>query len=199
MVVHHMLKELRVPHELRLVDIDTGAQKDPEYLRLNPNGQVPTLVVDGRPMYEAAAITLFLADRHPDANLAPAIADDERRATYLQWMFHLANTLQPAFRLWFYAKDLPHVDHATVKADVQACIEAVWDRVESHLVAANSSYMLGASVSALDLYLVMLMRWSRNMPKPATEWPRVASVAHRVKETTSWKNMNAAEGNTDWP
>ncbi|RQM24505.1 hypothetical protein B5M09_003245 [Aphanomyces astaci] len=190
MIVHHMLKELRVPHELRLVDIDTGAQKDPKYLRLNPNGQVPTLVVDGRPMYEAAAITLFLADRHRRRRAPRHVS---------QWMFHLANTLQPAFRLWFYAKDLPHVDHATVKADVQAYIEAVWDRVESHLVAANSSYMLGASVSALDLYLVMLMRWSRNMPKPATEWPRVASVAHRVKETTSWKNMNAAEGNTDWP
>ncbi|RHY34815.1 hypothetical protein DYB32_000609 [Aphanomyces invadans] len=198
MVVHHMLKELRASHELRLVDITTGAQRDPEYLGLNPNGLVPTLVVDGRPMYEAAAITMFLADRHPEAKLAPSIADDALRAVYLQWMFHLANTLQPAFRLWFYAKDLPHADHDAVKTDVQARIESVWDRVDAHLATTKSAFMLGDTISALDIYLIMLMRWSRNMPKPATEWPQLAAVASRVKATASWKDMNAAEGNTDW-
>ncbi|RHY40997.1 hypothetical protein DYB30_006993 [Aphanomyces astaci] len=202
MVVHHVLVELEahgVTHELRLVDIEAGAHKGQDYLRLNPNGLVPTLVVDGlHPVYEAAAITMFLADRHPEAKLAPPANDTLARSTYLQWMFHLANTLQPAFRLWFYPKDLPHVDHEAVKRSIQAQIEAVWDRVDSHLAATSSPYMLGDDVSALDLYLMMLIRGSRNMPKPATAWPRLEVLANRIKIRPSWKVMNDAEGLTDW-
>ena len=51
MVVHLALLELDVPHELRLIDIDAKAQKSPDYLRLNPNGVVPTLIIDGAPVY----------------------------------------------------------------------------------------------------------------------------------------------------
>ena len=65
MVVHWLILELGVAHELHLVDTSAGQQKRPEYLALNPNGVVPTLVVDGRPMFEAAALSMTLVDRHP--------------------------------------------------------------------------------------------------------------------------------------
>ena len=100
-LVHWLLIELDLPHELRLVDTAAKAQKTPEYLALNPNGVVPTLVLDGKPQYEAAALAMLLAERHPDAGLAPA-AGDPRRADYLQWMFNLANMVQPLFRQWWY-------------------------------------------------------------------------------------------------
>jgi hypothetical protein len=86
-LVHWLLIDLDAPHALHLVDTAARAQKSPEYLALNPNGVVPTLVVDGRPHYEAAALAMLLAERHPDAGLAPAF-DDPRRADYLQWMFN---------------------------------------------------------------------------------------------------------------
>ena len=101
LLVHWLLIELDVPHALHLVDTAAKAQKSPEYLALNPNGVVPTLVIDGKPQYEAAALAMLLAERYPDARLAPAF-DDPSRADYLQWMFNLANMVQPLFRQWWY-------------------------------------------------------------------------------------------------
>ena len=96
--VHWLLLELDVPHRLEKIDLDGGQQRSEEYLRLNPNGRVPTLVVDGRAMYECAALMLLLADRHPDAALAPNVESPERES-YCQWIVHLANTLQFAYEL----------------------------------------------------------------------------------------------------
>src|SRR5262245_18974012 len=68
-----ILNALQVPHELIKIDDDKNEQKGAEYMRLNPHGRVPTLVYDGgNVMYEAAAICLFLTERHPEAGLAPA-------------------------------------------------------------------------------------------------------------------------------
>jgi len=197
MVVHWLLIELGVPHELKLVDTSTGAQKAPEYLALNPNGVVPTLVVDGKPMFEAAALLTTLADRHRDAGLAPA-PDSPLRAQYHQWMFHLANAVQPLFRLWWYPHEPAGEEHAdTVRARTAPRIEAAWARLDAHL-AANGPFLLGDTLSAADFYLAMLMRWSRNMPKPATEWPHLAALAARMKARPSFRELYRREGLTEW-
>src|SRR5215813_14233087 len=94
MVVHQALLETGAEHRLVAVDLDAGAQRSPEYLSLNPNGHVPTLLIDGKPFYEAAACLMTLAERHPQARLAPA-ADTLQRAAWNQWILHLANTVQP--------------------------------------------------------------------------------------------------------
>ena len=101
LLVHWLLIELDVPHELHLVDTAAKVQKSAEYLALNPNGVVPTLLLEGKPHYEAAALAMLLAERHPQAQFAPAI-DAPQRADYLQWMFNLANMVQPLFRQWWY-------------------------------------------------------------------------------------------------
>src|SRR6187549_2046606 len=100
--VHWMLIELGVPFELALVD--TTTPRSPDYLRLNPIGQVPTLIVDGAPVTESAAILMLLAERHPEAGFAPP-PGDPGRAAYLELMVYLANALLPAFRAWFYIDD----------------------------------------------------------------------------------------------
>ena len=58
MLVHWLLIELGMPHELVRVDTAAGQQKSPEYLALNPNGVVPTLVLDGTPRFESAALAM---------------------------------------------------------------------------------------------------------------------------------------------
>lgn len=197
MVVHLAMLELGVAHELRLVDMEARAHKDPEYLRLNPNGLVPTLIVDGAPVFECAALLLLLGERHPDADLAP-VAGDPGRAQYLQWTVHFANTLMPAFRQWFYPQDFaPAEVEAASKAAAAGRIEAAWDRVETHL-AANGPYLLGEKLSLVDLYLTMLMRWSRNMPKPADSWPALAKLAAQVKQRPAWRELYRVENLTDW-
>jgi len=196
-LVHWMLIELEVPHDLHLVDTGAKAQKSPEYLALNPNGVVPTLVVDGKPQYEAAALAMSLAERHPDARLAPTF-DDPRRADYLQWMFNLANMVQPLFRQWWYPGEPAGDANAdAVRAHCAPRIEAEWQRIDDHL-AGHGPHLLGDECSVADFYLVMLMRWSRNMPKPATEWPHLAALAQRLKARPSFTALYAREGLTEW-
>ena len=196
-LVHWLLIELDVPHALQLVDTAAKAQKSPEYLALNPNGVVPTLVLDGKPQYEAAALAMLLAERYPGAGLAPAF-DDPRRADYLQWMFNLANMVQPLFRQWWYPGEPAGDAHAdAIRAHVAPRIEAEWQRIDAHL-AARGPCLLGADLSAADFYLTMLMRWSRNMPKPATEWPQLAALARRMKARPSFQALYAREGLTEW-
>lgn len=197
MVVHQALLELDAPHELRLIDFDSRAQKDPEYLRLNPNGVVPTLIVDGAPIYECAALLLLLGERHVDKGLAP-MPGSAQRGIYLQWTLHLANTLQPAFRQWFYPADFGPEDQADALRDfARRRIESAWDRLDAHL-EAQGPHMLGEHFSLLDLYATMLMRWSRNMPKPADQWPAIARLAALVKSRPSWKRLYAIENLTEW-
>jgi len=196
-LVHWLLIELDVPYELRLVDTGAKQQKTPEYLALNPNGVVPTLVIDGKPQYESAALAMLLADRHPQAKLAPAL-DAPERADYAQWMFNLANMVQPLFRQWWYPGEPAGEANAdALRAHCAPRIEAQWQRIDDHL-AANGPFLLGENISVADFYLTMLMRWSRNMPKPATEWPHLAALAKALKARPSFARLYAQEGLTEW-
>jgi glutathione S-transferase len=197
LVVHWLLIELDVPHALALVDTKAGVQKTPEYLALNPNGVVPTLVIDGRAHYEAAALSMHLADAFPAYGFAPA-STEPQRIDYAQWMFNLANMVQPLLRQWWY----PHEPAGDANADavlqhVRPRIEAQWSRIDRHL-GEHGPYLLGERLSAADFHLTMLMRWSRNMPKPATEWPHLAALAARLKARPSFVQLYAREGLTEW-
>lgn len=79
MLVHWLLIELDVPHTLSLVDLASKAHKHPDYLALNSGGVVPTLVIDGKPHCEAAALAVSLVDAHPVARLAPPFDSPQRR------------------------------------------------------------------------------------------------------------------------
>ena len=196
-LVHWLLIELELPHRLHLVDTAAKVQKSPEYLALNPNGVVPTLVIEGKPQYEAAALAMLLAERHPDAQLAP-LPDDSQRADYVQWMLNLANMVQPLFRQWWYpGEPAGEANAETVRAHCAPRIEKEWARIDAHL-AANGPYLLGEALFVADFYLTMLMRWSRNMPKPATEWPQLATLAQRMKARPSFKVLYEREGLTEW-
>jgi glutathione S-transferase len=192
-----MLIELGEPHERVLVDIEAGEHRKPEYLKLNPGGVVPTLMVDGTPLGEAAALCMILAERHPESGFAPAVGHAQR-ATYLSWMFFLSNTLQTAYHDWFYP-DQPAGQAAveSVKAAARRRIEASLERVDRQ-IAKSGSYLLGDRVGAADFVTTMLMRWSRNMPKPATEWPAIAGYVKRMKARPSFKVLYEREGLTEW-
>ena len=197
MLVHWLLIELDAPHELHLVDTAAGAQKRPEYLALNPNGVVPTLVYGGVPMHEAAALAMTLADRHPQAGLAP-LPGSSLRPAYTQWMFHMANVIQPLFRQWWYPHEPAGEAHAdAVRALVAPRIEAAWSRIDAHL-AAHGPYLLGESVSVADFYLTMLMRWSRSMPRPATQWPHLSTLATTMRARPSFRTLYEREGLSEW-
>ncbi|WP_315728102.1 MULTISPECIES: glutathione S-transferase family protein [unclassified Bradyrhizobium] len=90
-----MLEEAGQPYERVLIDITTGAQKSAEYLAINPMGKVPALKDSDATLAEAAAICAYIAERYPEAKLAPAVGDP-RRAKYLQWLFFAPGCIEPA-------------------------------------------------------------------------------------------------------
>lgn len=197
LAVHWLLIELRVPFELRALDLERGEHREPAYLALNPNGLVPTLVVDGQPVYEAAALLLLLAERHPERGFAPP-ARSPRRADYLQWTLHLSNTVQAAFGGWFHAeRPAGEANADLVKESARAQIETDWDRLADHL-SCRGPYVCGESVSAPDFLATMLMRWSRNMPRPATEWPVLGEYVLRMKARPSFRTLYEQEDLTEW-
>lgn len=197
LAVHWLLIELGVPHELKLVDLARGEHKSPDYLKLNPAGVVPALVIDGVAHGECAALLLALADRHLGAGFAPPVASAERIA-YYEWAFFCANTLQPAFRHWFYADEAAGAANASsAQAHARARIEAAFARIDG-VLARGGPYLLGAQVRAVDFLLTMLMRWSREMPRPATEWPAIAAYVARMRARPSFATLNEREGLTDW-
>ncbi len=197
MVVHLALLEVGAPYRLQLVDFSAGEQRDPRYLELNPQGTVPTLLIDGKPVTESAALLMILAERHPESRLAPAAGTAERDAWH-QWIVYLSNTLAATYRFWFYPEDLGAPEHTpAVRKALQHKIESAWDRLEPHL-AARGPYLLGRELSGADLLLTMLMRWSRKMPRPATDWPALKRQADLVRARPSWRKLYELEGLSEW-
>ncbi len=101
-----MMEEAGQPYERVLIDISAGAQKKPEYLAINPMGKVPALQDGEATMGEAAAICAYVADRYPQAKLAPPV-DDPRRAKYLYWLFFAPSCIEPAIMQIFTKLEVP--------------------------------------------------------------------------------------------
>ncbi|VWC43616.1 glutathione S-transferase family protein [Burkholderia lata] len=197
MAVHWMLIELGVPFETRLVDIDSGAQHTPEYLRLNPAGRVPTLVVDGVPRTESAALLMLLAERHPASGLAPEPGSTER-AAWFEMMIYLANSVLPAMRNWFYAEtDGDPRCAEMVKAFSRGQVEESMTHLDN-LLSDGRSYLINDRLSTVDFLAVMLMRWTRNMPRPATTWANLGRYIHELRAMPTFLELNAREGLTEW-
>jgi glutathione S-transferase len=97
MAPHIALHEIGAPFEARPISLAKKETRTPEYLALSPAGQVPLLLVDGRPLTEVAAILFYLARRFPEAGLWPE-GDVEREAQAISWMSFLAATVHPARR-----------------------------------------------------------------------------------------------------
>ena len=106
MAVHIALHEIGVPFEARPMSFAKRELRSPDYLSVNPEGKVPTLLVDGRPLTEVAAILYYLAKQFPEAALLHE-DDIEAEAQALSWMSFIAATLHPARRRGIeYAKQV---------------------------------------------------------------------------------------------
>ncbi|MGW8394123.1 glutathione S-transferase family protein [Pseudoduganella sp. HUAS MS19] len=197
LAIHAALKEIGVPYDLVEIDIEAGQQRSPEYLRINPQGKVPTLLIDGKPFTESAALMMMLAERHPQSSLAPP-AGSLARAQWYELLVMMANNLGGNFRLWFYPSDIGSTkEDSTLRSAIQLRIEAMWATLDARL-ADNGPYLLGESFSGADLMLTMYMRWSRNMPRPATAWPALQKYADMMRARPSWRHITEVEALTGW-
>jgi glutathione S-transferase len=194
--IHWLLLELDVPFEARLLDFDKAEHKTPDYLALNPDGVVPTLIVDGASITQMAGIATLLAERHPEAGFAPPLGSPER-GEYLSWTLWLANSFQPNFRAWFYPHEPAGGDaQDAVKDTARTRIEAGLERLDARL--ADRDVLVGDRFSTVDLLATILCRWTRNMPKPATAWPNLKRYLDRKRQRPALREVHVREGLTDW-
>jgi glutathione S-transferase len=153
--------------------------------------------MDGQAYTESAALLMLLAERHPEAKLAPA-SGNSRRDKWLETMVYLTNTLSPAMRDWFYAeKDGELSDAPAIKRLALTRIEGAWDRLNT-LLSDGRPYLLGDDMTTVDFLGTMLMRWSRNMPRPATGWHHIAPYVIRMRARPSFREVCRREALVDW-
>ncbi|MGI9485373.1 MAG: glutathione S-transferase family protein [Geminicoccaceae bacterium] len=181
MGIRVILEEIGAQYELVQTTIDMDKPRPPEQLALNPNGWVPVLIWDANAMYECTAITIFLCDRHPEANLAPA-TDELERGLFLQTLVYFSSSVQNAFQLDYYpdrfadtAADEPSAQRRGLRR-----LRETWQVIDDQI--GDNKWMLGHKFSAADIYLFMLTTWlkpSRGQPS-VDEFPNVERIANSV-------------------
>jgi glutathione S-transferase len=158
--VESALSELAVPHEKVRFDLSEQKHKQPDFLKLNPNGKVPTLVVDGTPMFEALAIMQWLGDRYGvDKQLWPA-TDSPKRLGALSWSTWAYVTYGSAVQRLNFAQS-PRVSselHSPAQAKVaQQELQSLLGILDAQL--AGKSYLLGTDFGLVDLIVVCVVRY----------------------------------------
>jgi glutathione S-transferase len=135
MAVHIALHEIGAPFEPHPMSFHKKEMRSSTFLAINPNGKVPTLLVDGQPLTEVAGCLFYLAKRFPEAGLLPA-GDIEAEAQAVSWMSFIASTLHPARR-----QGLEHVTE-------------VWTIADKKL--GTGEWALGDRYSIADIHLFRL-------------------------------------------
>jgi glutathione S-transferase len=172
MAVHIALHEIGVPFEARPMSFKNRDMRAPKFLALNPEGKVPVLLVDGRPLTEVAAILFYLAKRFADAELLPR-DDPEAEAQALSWMSFIASTLHPARR-----QGLDHVRQVYRIADRRL----------------GPGWTLGAHYSIADIHLFRLYWRMFNSLHPAPgEFPNLDAHYARMMARPAVQRTIAAE------
>jgi glutathione S-transferase len=180
-IVEAILAEAGVHVEIQDVERLPG-RIPPDYLvKLNPLGQIPTLILPtGEVMTETAAITIYLCDLYPQTGLAPA-QDSPQRAYYLRWLLYMATTIYMSDLRAIYCErytDDPNGIEA-VKSSALAQRNRQWDILEAEL--GGRPYLLGDKLSVLDIYAVMLAAWNKDSREFLAKRPRLRALYERVK------------------
>ncbi|MBN9554817.1 MAG: glutathione S-transferase family protein [Alphaproteobacteria bacterium] len=146
---------LSIPYRWVETSVLKGETRTPEFLNLNPAGQVPVAVLaDGRPLAQSNAIMLHLAE---GSDLIPSDAYD--RALMLQWLFweqysHETVIAVRRFHKAFLKKPEAEIDPALLPKGAR-----VLQVMDDHL--ASRRFFVGERLSLADIALVAYTRWAR--------------------------------------
>ncbi len=192
-----VLEEIGAPYELIELDVSAKEHERPEYKRLNPTGRIPTLVEGDFVLFETAAICQYLADKHPEAKLVPPLNTPER-ARFYQWLTFMSNTVQVNFMAWF-RPEWTFPDDLELQAALKArAEEKLGDNFRVLDAGIGHAFVAGSQYSVCDIYLTMLVRWSRFLAEPAWQWPNVRRVAAATHVRPAFRRMMDKQGIL-WP
>jgi glutathione S-transferase len=177
-VPHAMLELAGVPFEPVAVKLHKGEQRAPEYLALNPRGQVPVLVDNGEVITQIVAILLHLDAQWPQAGILPAGGLARTRAlSTLAWM---NNTVHPTFTHVFMPQKFTD-DEAAQKAIREHAVQTyrgLLGEIEAMAVKATP-WLTGEQPTALDAYALTLLRWGGYAGIDPTTLPATWALAQR--------------------
>jgi glutathione S-transferase len=191
---HIVLEELGIAYEAVRISTAEGQQRSPEYLKINPRGRVPALVVDGKVLVENVAILSYLGGGFPDRGLWPAKTWDQAQA--LSFMAWLADTVHPAFA---------HIYRPERYVEGPACVDAVKAKgreafgdclKEIDRLVAGRNWAVGSRFSVLDAYLLVFYRWGNRNALPVKDLPNYTRLVERVLARPAVKRVMAEEGIT---
>jgi len=199
LIVRLALYELGQPFRTRLIDRQAQGQRSPEYLALNPHGLIPVLETPQGPLFETAAILLWLSETH--RALAPRPGDADR-GHFLKWLFFTSNTLHANMRMLFHPEQLIGPDPAQQRAlrdGLKVALKTHLQKLDT-LAGDAPPWLGGRALSLLDLYLPVCLRWLALYPQGETQWfslsdtPALARLATRLEGRESAALASAAEG-----
>ena len=178
--VEATLTLLGLPYEVVEAATWRSEEERAKVRAVNPMLQVPALVTpSGEVLTESAAILISLAERHPQARLAPG-PDDPARAAFLRWMV----SVPAAIYSMFWVRDDPMrlaADEAgaeLIKARTAERIAACWRNMDAQV--SPGRFILGEELGVLDIYVAVVSRWSPRRARFYQEAPKMAEVVRRV-------------------
>jgi glutathione S-transferase len=183
-VPHVALEAIRLAtgegFEPRLIKIHRGEHRTPEYLAINPEGQVPTLVVDGRALTQIVAICDFLDRRHPQLGLLPR--EDWARTQALSMLLWMNNTAHPTFTRVFMPGKFARSESAIAEVREVGLerYREILARLDSIAAAMPGPYWFGEQVSVLDAYALSLLRWATLGGLDAAAFPAYKAYIERL-------------------
>lgn len=164
-----MLDECEADYQIVPIDLQKRQHKTPEFLRINPSGKIPALVDGTSRIFENAAICLYLADKFPEANLAPKL-DAQERGRYLSLMVYSTSQLEPATR-----DELMGVE--TIPQSGWTDFQTALDVIEGEL--GDGSYLFGEWFTAADVMIGSIFIY-RRLWRGSTERPKIEAYVDRL-------------------
>lgn len=193
---HIILYELGRPFSVQPVVIAEGAQLKPEYLKINPRGRLPVLLVDGAAIRENSAILTWLGQQ--GAGLFPTIGSlPAARAS--EWMGWLTSAVHISFaQIWRgvrFSDDA--AQHAAIRARGLVTLAEQFAEIEGAL--SETRFALGDSYSVVDANLMPFYRWgSRVGFAMRPRFPNWTRLTERVLDRDAVRRTIAAEGIDMW-
>ncbi len=191
---HIALEEAGLPYETVRLDLAAGDQRKPEYLKLNPRGRVPTLIVDGHTLTENVGIMTYLAGGYPKAKLWPG--DTWHQAQAVSTMAWLSNTVHTTYghllRAARYSDDAAAQE--TIKTKARAMYEEQLREIDRLL--AQRKWAIGDHYTVVDGYLLVFYRWGNRQKMPVRSLANYSAVMDRVLARPAVKKVMADEAIT---
>ncbi len=185
---HIVANEAGIPLELVKVDVKTKTiAREGDFWDVNPKGYVPALELDdGEVLTEGPAIVQYLADRAPDAGLAPANGSFER-VRLQEALNYLTSEIHKSYSPLFRPDVLP-----AVREERLAYLVKRYALIEKQL--EGRKYLLGDRFTVADAYLFTLTRWARGVKLDLSGFPNLEAFQKRVGSRKAALDAMRAEG-----